>query len=128
MLAELVTHIVEVHRSNPGGVVFKLADLCSLYESRLKQFDSSTSCNRTRLKNKILSKIPDLKAFHKGREVVLVFEKDVGPAIVSACDYTDAMHLAKAAEIVRKQMLEEQVKFSGNFDKDAVLMQSHVAC
>jgi hypothetical protein len=44
-------------------------------------------------KNKLLSKIPELKPFHKGREVLLVFEKDVGPALVSACDYTDAMHL-----------------------------------
>jgi hypothetical protein len=41
----------------------------------------------SRLKNKLLLKIPELKPFHKGREV---FEKDVGPALVFACDYTDA--------------------------------------
>jgi hypothetical protein len=40
--------------------------------------------------NKLLLKIPELKPFHKGREVLLNFEKDVGPALVSACDYTDA--------------------------------------
>jgi hypothetical protein len=34
----------------------------------------------------LLLKIPELKPFHKEREVLLVFEKDVGPALVSACD------------------------------------------
>jgi hypothetical protein len=41
---------------------------------------------------------------HVGREALLVFEKDVGPALVSACDYTDAMYLAKASEIVRREI------------------------
>lgn len=95
VFAELVTHIVESQRESTGGLVFKLADLCHLYESRLKQFEANLTFNRTRLKNKLLSEIPELKAFHKGREVLLVFEKDVGPALVSACDYTDAMYLAK---------------------------------
>jgi hypothetical protein len=70
----------------------------------------------TRLKNKLLLKIPELKPFHKGREVLLVFEKDVGPALVSACDYTDAMYLAKASEIVRREIFAEQNKFSGHVD------------
>jgi hypothetical protein len=29
----------------------------------------------------LLLKIPELKQFHKGREILLVFEKDVGPAL-----------------------------------------------
>jgi hypothetical protein len=29
---------------------------------------------------------------HVGRVALLVFEKDVGPALVSACDYTDAIN------------------------------------
>jgi hypothetical protein len=88
---------VETQRGSTGCVVFKLADLCNLYESRLKQFETNSTFNRTRLKNKLLLKIPELKPFHKGREleVILVFEKNVGPALVSACDYTDAMYLAK---------------------------------
>ena len=58
---------------------------------------------------------------HVGREALLVFEKDVGPALVSACDYTDAMHLAKASEIVRREIFAEQNKFSGHFDRDSVI-------
>jgi hypothetical protein len=99
-------------------VIFKLADLCNLYESRLKQFETNSTFNRTRLKNKLLLKIPDLKPFQKGREVLLVFEKDVGPALVSACDYSDAMYLAKASEIVRREIFAEHSKFSGHFDRD----------
>jgi hypothetical protein len=43
------------------------------------------------------------------REVIFVCEKDVSPAIVSACEFTDAMHLTKAADIIRKQILQSKV-------------------
>jgi hypothetical protein len=121
IFAELVTHVVETQHGSTGCVVFKLADLCNLYESRLKQFETNSTFNRTRLKNKLLLKIPELKPFHKGREVLLVFEKDVGPALVSACDYTDAMYLANASEIVRREIFAEPNKFSGHFDRDSVV-------
>jgi hypothetical protein len=73
------------------------------------------------LVHKLLLKIPELKPFHKGREVLLVFEKDVGPALVSACDYTDAMYFAKASEIVRREIFAEQNKLSGHFDRRVLL-------
>ena len=119
---KLLANRVETQRGSTGCVVFKLADLCNLYESRLKQFETNSTFNRTRLKNKLLLKIPELKPFHKGREleVLLVFEKNVGPALVSACDYTDAMYLAKANEIVRREIFAEQNKFSGHFDRDSI--------
>lgn len=115
VFAELVTHIVE----SQHGI--KLADLFHLYESRLKQFEANLTFNRTRLKNKLLSEIPELKAFYKGREVLLVLEKDVGPALVSACDYTDAMYLAKASDIVRREMFTEHPAFSGHFNRDYIV-------
>jgi hypothetical protein len=31
------------------------------------------------------------------------------------------MHLAKAADIIRKQILQSKVKFTGNFEKESVL-------
>lgn len=115
VFAELVTHIVESQRG------IKLADLCHLYESRLKQFEANLTFNRTRLKNKLLSEIQELKAFYKGREVLLVLEKDVGPALVSAYDYTDAMYLAKASDIVRREMFTEHPAFSGHFNRDYIV-------
>ena len=41
VFAELVTHVVETQRGSTGGVVFKLADLCNLYKSRLKQLETN---------------------------------------------------------------------------------------
>jgi len=81
----------------------------------------SGKLNRTRLKNRILSKIPEVQVYHIGREVIFVYKKDVGPAIFSACGFTDAMHLTKAADIIRKQILQSKVKFTGNFEKESVL-------
>ena len=116
-----MTHIVEAQRQSPSDAVFKLNDLCTLYQNRLKQLGSPVKLNRTRLKTHILSQIPEVQAYHRGREVIFVCEKDVSPAIVSACEFTDAMHLAKAADIIRKQILQSKVKFTGNFEKESVL-------
>ena len=35
----------------------------------------------------LMNKVPDLQAYTKGRDVLLVFEKDVAPAIALACSY-----------------------------------------
>ena len=50
--------------------------------------------------------IPELKTFSKGRNVLIAFEKDVGPALASACAEIDAIDLAKTAEIVQREMLQ----------------------
>ena len=50
----------------------------------------------------------------------MTFEKDVGPALASACTVSDAIHLAKTAEIVRREMLEHTVKFEEIFDEGAI--------
>ena len=121
VFAELVTRIVETQRGSTGGVLFPLADLCNVYESRLKQFEINSSFNRTRSKNKLFSTITELKAFNKGREVLLALEKDVGPALFSACDISDAMYLAKASAVVRRDMFAKQKKLSGYFDRDSVI-------
>jgi len=77
VLAELIAHITEAQRNITGGCVFKLADLNKLYECRLKQFGiADISVNTTRLKkDRLLAKIPELKAFNKGRNVLMAFEK-----------------------------------------------------
>ena len=47
----------------------------------------------------------------------MAFDKDVGPALASACAENDAMHLAKTAELVRREMLQHSVKFQCRFDE-----------
>ena len=54
----------------------------------------------TRLKEKLLNKIPGLKAHTKGSDLLLIFKKDISPTIALACDYSDTIHMAKKAEII----------------------------
>ena len=50
----------------------------------------------------------------------MYFEKDVGPALASACVEIDAIYLAKTAKIVRRETLQHAVKFAGKFDEGAI--------
>lgn len=70
----------------------------------------------TRLKKQLLAEFPDLRAQSKGQEVLLVFDDDIGSALVKACEFdsdTDALHLARAANIVRRKMFGESKSFAG---------------
>lgn len=119
-LAELVNYIFETARNGDESTVFRLADLVHMFDKRLYQLNGeSTSIHSTRLKNMLMTKIPDLQAYMKGRDVLLLFEKDVGPAISLACNYDDTSNMAKTAEFVRAHMKEHKTKFKGPFtDED----------
>ncbi|CAC5400877.1 unnamed protein product [Mytilus coruscus] len=58
--------------------------------------------------------MPELEAHTKGRDVLLMFEKDIGPAIAFACDYNDTMHMAKTIEMIRCQLATKKTTFSGS--------------
>ena len=57
--------------------------------------------------------MPELEAHQKGRNVLLAFHKDVGSTLSQACEYTEAIILAKAAKIIRRNMLDHKSKFDG---------------
>ena len=105
---------------------FKLADLVKLYESRLKQFNIGTDekVHSTRLKERLLKHIPDLRAHNKGRDVFLVFEEDIEAALARVVeqdddgdDDDDAVQLANAAKIVQRDLFEKLDSFNGSFQK-----------
>ena len=57
-------------------MVFRLADLVSLYQQRLQQLGvKDHNVNSTRLKDKLLGEIPDLEAYKKGRDVLWPLKK-----------------------------------------------------
>ncbi|VDI11385.1 Hypothetical predicted protein, partial [Mytilus galloprovincialis] len=58
--------------------------------------------------------MPELAAHTKGRDVLLMFEKDIGPAIPFACDYNDTMHMARTAEMIRCQLATTKTTFFGS--------------
>ena len=61
-LAELVNYIFETARNSDESTVFRLADLVSMFDQRLHQLhEGSTSIHSTRLKNMLMSKIPNYR-------------------------------------------------------------------
>ena len=103
--------------------VFKLADLCRLYSTRIKELGvlKTARVHSNQPKNRILGHFPDLTANKEGRDILFAFQEDIGQALKKACEkyYDDeAMYLATAAKIVRKDMLEMQATFTGSLDED----------
>jgi len=94
-LAELVMYIEEATRP----MVFQLSDLAKMYSCLLEQLGGHVPgrVNSTRLKDRLLALIPELGAYTEGKD-------------------TEAMYLAKAAMLVRKELLDRKQCFNGTFD------------
>ncbi len=119
--AELVSYIEDCRRDTELAPIFKLTDLISLYTTRLKQLgtDAAGRIHSTKLKDRILSFFPDMEAHKQGRNLVLIGNEHIGSALSKACEYdadNDAVILARAARIVRRDMLQLKNKFDGSFD------------
>lgn len=118
--AQLIEYICEQQLDSTTAPVFKLSELADLYQCRLQQFGIklTSRINTTRLKNQLLAQFPNMRAQTCGKQVLLVFDADVGSALSAACQFSDvedAWHLAKAAEIVRRHLFDMDLKFTGEF-------------
>ena len=92
--------------------IFKLADPARLHKTRLEELGVAVEgCVHTsRLKIRLLSAFPDLRAYLQGRNVMLTFDDDIGTALKMACDHDsdqDAMHLVRATKVVHREMFEK---------------------
>ena len=119
--AELVSYIEYVKVDNLVASIFKLTDLVILYSDRLEQLGTVVSgrIRSTKLKNRILSFFPHMEAYTQGREVVMVFNGDVGATLGKACEHdadSDAVHFEGAATIVRRDMFQMKMEVNGSFD------------
>ena len=120
-LAELLIYIEDLRIDSP---VLKLSDLDKLYTSRLEQLGCkfANRIHSTRLKNRILAHFPDIQAHKIGREVFLAFNEEIASALnilyeKQNCD-DEAIILAKAANIIRRDMADITSCFKGSFEKD----------
>ena len=117
--AELVSYMEETCKDDLIAPVFKLKDLTVLYGNRLNQLGTNISgrVHSTKLKDRILAYFPDIEAHKQGRDVVLIYNKDIGSALRKACEHDadDDAILAKAAKIVRRDMFKLKNKFIGSF-------------
>ena len=117
--SELVIYINERNVANEASdpVIFRLADLASLYKQRLRQLGALiTKVNATRLKEQLLTQVPELEAYKQGRDILLAFKTDVCSVLHDATKYSQAVHLAKAAAIIRKEMLNHKTRTGLQFD------------
>lgn len=117
VLAELVSYIEE----NKEQATFLLSDLTKLYAKRLKELGACVPerVNSTRLKERLLSVIPGLKAINDGKEVRLTYDWNINAALHLAETHDfdeEALLLAKTALIIRKDLLKKQKQFDGSFD------------
>ena len=107
--AQLAAYIDDVKQDSVIVPVFKLSKLAELYMQRLTQLGVvlSNRLNTTRLKDRLLSHLPDMRAQQCGKNVLLAFDEHIGGALSAACQQSfdeDAVHLAKAAEILRRDI------------------------
>ena len=119
--AELVVFMEDMCSDEDSAPIFKLTDLAKHYKVRLEQLGVTVNnrIHTTRLKNRLLSELPDLKAYSEGRDTLLTFEKDIGPALKKACDHdSDTMHLVRAAQVVCRDMFDTRFSFDGSFQPD----------
>ena len=106
--------------------MFKLADLVQLYNDRLWELGEDDKVHSSRLKEHILSQIPNLSAHtsvhSQGQNIITMFDRDVADLVQEERmhrDYEmDAMYLAKPAEIVRLGMFHNNYSFDGSFSPD----------
>ena len=57
-----------------------------------------------------------MRAYTKGRDVLMAFEDDISSVLAKACEQDnneDAMHIARAAHIVRRHIFGEAKPFNG---------------
>lgn len=98
--------------------MFNLQALKKLYSDRIEELGAKNGQLHTRFNERILDAVPDLQAKNKGKEVLLAFTKDIGHALKHACDAdydTDGLLLAKAANIIRRDIFKIKQVFNRQF-------------
>ena len=118
---------METSRSSEGPTVFQLADIVNLYTKCLEQLGvEAPAVNSTRLKEKLLSEVPELEAHKQGKDVLLAFQKNVSFVLSDASDYySEAIILDKAANILRRHMLNHKSNFVEPIMRDAFSRPFH---
>lgn len=119
-LAQLVAFIESCRDDPDTRPVFYMTQLCDMYARRLEDFGLSVPerVHSGRLREKLLAAVPDLFSAQEGRNVVLMFNKDLGAAIKEANTRdSEAVHLVRAAEVVRKEIFKLKAAFNGRFEE-----------
>ena len=117
--AELTGHIEECLGQQVPGVL-TLSELVKFYQCNLEEVGAeSGKTNATRLKERVLEAFQDLTAHPEDREVILASRHNIGGILTEAKRRdSDAWCLARAAHIVRKDILKVDNCFNGKFSPE----------
>ena len=108
-LAELIDYVETFRNTN---TTFQMSELYHLYIARLGSLGIHNQyIHRTRLRQSLLSAIPDLKEIkNSAGNFELAFDCDLSKALleISNDSYSDVFLLSQAAKILRKRVLEQK--------------------
>ena len=114
--AKLIAHIHETLDCEELAI-FKLCELTELFSAALMELGLEPGkLNSTRLKDRVLTAFPVLTTHIQGKDIVLVLKDEIGDVLKQAKEKdSNAWHLAQAAKIVRRDMLQINYSFNGTF-------------
>ena len=125
VFAELIAHIEEARQNTTKIPIFYLKNLVEMYKIKLAELREvdvkEIIVHATRFKLRLLKHVPGLTEEKEGKDIILIFSKDIGPTIQHAINNDmdeEAVVLSKAAQIVRKEIFSSAYEFSGSFEKD----------
>ena len=128
VLAELVTYIEETRATSDKEhpAVFKLSTLGNMYYTRIAQLlnePTPRSKYPTRLKQRLITHLPGLQDYKQGQNFYLAFRTDLAATVHSVHKSSDeeAIHLARAVSIVRKDIFSKKCQFHGSIEKGCQL-------
>ncbi|CAG2243194.1 unnamed protein product [Mytilus edulis] len=103
---EINSYQLESRSEDNVAPVLKMLDLSNMYGNRLEKMGAEQEgrVHSTRLKTRLLTYIPDIEAYKQGRENLLAFKDDIGPACEEDFD-SNYMQIYKAVKIVRSNMM-----------------------
>jgi len=116
VFAQLVSYIEDAKLDNRLSPVFKLSDIAKLYAERLRQLGLCENVHSTRLKQQLLAHFPDMRAQEDGRDILLLFSGDIGPAVLTM--HFKMLSVCHDAQIIRQQIFSHSAQFDGSFGPD----------
>ena len=125
VLAEMLVFMQQERDRLGGNCVFKMADLAALYKKRFEDLGGvlPERVHSTRLKLRLLAHIDELTESKRGKTTYLAFDDDLCDVFKTIYEKDfdeDAFVLSRAADILRKSLLERESKeFDGEFHLDS---------
>ena len=100
-----------------------MSDLKQMFLKAYQRYTgNSIDLHSTRLKEKLISKIPGLQAHRRGKQAILTTGEVITDVVLSALSYSDddnGKALMQAAKCIHQDLFDNENEFKFNSDKDS---------